>query len=87
LEPHATAQVVFLTAAGPSRMAVLETISAYQNRASVEQAFAKARTRAEIEMRQLGVDSEQLAKYQRLLSFLLYPHIPAGWDKYLGSQP
>jgi cyclic beta-1,2-glucan glucanotransferase len=75
LEPHATAQVVFLTAAGPTRQAVLEAISTYQNRASVEQAFAKSRTRAEIEMRQLEVDSEQLALYQKMLSFLLYPYI------------
>ena len=75
LEPHATAQVVFLTAAGSSRQAVLDTISAYQNRASVELAFAKARAQSEIEMRQLEIDSEQLARYQKILSYLFYPHI------------
>ena len=71
---HETVELVYLSAAGPSRQAVQDALVRYGGPAQVARAFDAARARSELELRALGLDSAALAEIQLLLSSLLYPH-------------
>lgn len=73
LEPHTHAQVAYLTLVAASRDEGLAIARRYQAWAEVERAFDQARTQCEIELRQLGLDTSDLAGIDQLLSVLLYP--------------
>jgi cyclic beta-1,2-glucan synthetase len=74
LEPHETTQVTFITLAARSRQKALALCSRYQTSRAINQAFDQARSRAEIELRQLGLATTDLEHIQHLLSALVYPH-------------
>ncbi len=74
LEPHGKAQVTYLTMAAGSRSKILELATRYQPWSMQERAFAMARSRADLELRQLELTTPDLQHIQELLSLLLYPH-------------
>lgn len=74
LAPHGKAQVTYLTMAAGSRSKILELATRYQPSSMQERAFAMARSRADVELRQLDLTTPDLQHIQDLLSLLLYPH-------------
>ncbi|MBI4786241.1 MAG: cellobiose phosphorylase [Chloroflexi bacterium] len=74
LQPHASAQVSFITLASSSREKALELVRRYQEPRVIELAFVQARARAEAELRQLDLTATELEQMDQLLSVLLYPH-------------
>ena len=74
LEPHGTAQVAFLTMAAGSRSKIVELATRYQPWSMQERSFAMARSRADVELRQLELAADDLEHIQDLLSVLMYPH-------------
>ena len=73
LEPHTTATLAFLSAAGVNRADVMTSIEKYRDWAQVDRSFRLAEAQSELEMRQLEVDGDTLQRFQQLLSLLLYP--------------
>ena len=74
LGPYASVQVAYLTAAARSRQEAVTLGRRYQAWSAIRRAFEGAHSHAEIELRQLGINSAQLEQFMRLLSVLLYPH-------------
>jgi cyclic beta-1,2-glucan synthetase len=74
LEPHATAQVAYVTLAAGSRAEALALARRYRAFRAIGRAFDQARAQSEQELRQLGLGASHLEDFQRLLSALLYPH-------------
>lgn len=74
IEPHSTSRLAYLTAAAKSKELTLGLIARHQSWGAIERVFGKARNQAEIELRQLGLDTVQLPRIQHLLSGLLFPH-------------
>ncbi|CAG0946396.1 partial cyclic beta-1,2-glucan synthetase, partial [Anaerolineae bacterium] len=73
LQPHASAQVCFITLAGKSRDQTLELADRYQDLRVIVRAFEQAHVRAELELSQLNLTAPELESIQQLLSALLYP--------------
>ncbi|MEO8608430.1 MAG: glucoamylase family protein [Chloroflexota bacterium] len=73
LEPHATAQVAYITIAADSRAKVLSLAHAYQLSTTIDPAFDHARYQSELELRRLDLNTPQIEIFQKLLSALLYP--------------
>jgi cyclic beta-1,2-glucan synthetase len=74
IEPHTTIKLAFLTTATDSRTDALSTLEKFQDWHVVTRAFDQARSSSEIELRQLGIESLVLQRFQKLLSVLQYPH-------------
>ncbi|MHB0858694.1 MAG: GH36-type glycosyl hydrolase domain-containing protein [Anaerolineae bacterium] len=74
VEPHASVRVAYLTLAGESRRAVLNTARTYQTWSSIDRTFDQARVRVQSDLRQQGFSDEQVRHAQQLLSALIYPH-------------
>ena len=74
LQPGQTVQLAFLTLAADSRPKLLDMAGRYQSLPSIEHAIDLARSRAELELRQLSLTTVELERIQMLLSSLLYPH-------------
>jgi cyclic beta-1,2-glucan synthetase len=74
LDPHGSLQLAFVTAAGSSRQEVLDLSGRYGAWGALNRAFDQARAHAEVELRQLGIKTDQLRLIQELLSLLIYPH-------------
>ena len=75
LETHASCQVAFITAAAGRREEVLRSIRRYQSWQVIRRSFEQARLAAEVELRQLGLDTSKVQVIERLLSLMLYPHL------------
>ncbi|HEX9115954.1 MAG TPA: glucoamylase family protein [Anaerolineae bacterium] len=73
LQPGETVQLAFLTLAADSRAKLLEVAGRYQSWPAIEHAIGQARSRAELELRQSGLSTVELERFQTLLSALLYP--------------
>ena len=73
LDPRASVTLAVITLAAEHR-AALHLAQRYQTWVTIERAFLHARSSAEQELHQLGLDSEALEHIQRVLSGLLYPH-------------
>ncbi|MCL4393717.1 MAG: hypothetical protein M1482_02705 [Chloroflexi bacterium] len=73
LEPHASAQVCFVTLAAGSRERAHALARRYQDGRVIVRAFEQARARAEAELQQLSLTMADLVRIQALLSALLYP--------------
>jgi cyclic beta-1,2-glucan synthetase len=73
LQPHASAQVSFITAAARSRDDVLMLAQRYQDTRMIVRAFDQARVRAELELNQLDLTVTDLEQIEQLLSALIYP--------------
>jgi cyclic beta-1,2-glucan synthetase len=74
LPPHGSVQIAFITLVARSRDEVLEQAARFSTWSPVERAFEGARAAAEVELQQLGLNSVQLPRLQRLLSACLFPH-------------
>lgn len=72
--PHSTATVAFMTLAAADRAAVLQVIEKYHDWARIDDAFQSAKSQSEMEMRRLELDSDDLQRFQRLLSLLCFPY-------------
>src|SRR5690606_36654445 len=66
LEPHTSAEFVFLTFAAGSRAELLELAGRYARWQAIERAFASARACSEQELRQLEMPSPALHITQKL---------------------
>jgi cyclic beta-1,2-glucan synthetase len=73
LEAHASCQVAFLTIAASRREEVLALARRYQSWQVIRRSFERARLAAEVELRQLSLDTPKLQVIERLLSLMLYP--------------
>jgi len=74
LQPHASAQVSFITLAASSREKALGLARRYQDGRVIVRAFEQARARTKSELRQLELTTTDLERTQQLLSTLLYPY-------------
>ena len=74
LQAGETRHLAFLTVAAASRAEVLALVGRYQTWAAVEHAIGQARSRSELELRQSGLSTVELERFQTLLSALLYPY-------------
>jgi len=73
LQPHASAQVSFITLAARSRDKALTLAQRYRDARTIERAFEQARVRAELELNQLDLTVTDLEQIEQLLSALMYP--------------
>ncbi|HMN27403.1 MAG TPA: glucoamylase family protein, partial [Caldilineaceae bacterium] len=73
LAPHQVVQLAVLTVSAPTRETLLALLRRYRNWSTVDRTFARARSAAETEMRELNLTSAALEQFQRLLSLLFYP--------------
>ncbi len=74
LEPYGRVSVAFLTLAARSRSETLLLSERYQDWAVLERAVELSRRQNELALRQLDLDTPELAQMQQVLSLLLYPH-------------
>jgi cyclic beta-1,2-glucan synthetase len=74
LGPYATREVAYLTVAARSREEILALIERYQDWSRLELAFDQALSRSDLELRNLDLTPDDLQRFDRLLSALLYPH-------------
>lgn len=70
---HSTVEVAYITIAGATEEEVIALARRYRQWGQIDQAFNQSRYRGERELRNLGLDSSDIARFQRLLSALLYP--------------
>ena len=73
LQPHASAQVSFITLAARSRENALTLVQRYRDAPTIDRAFDQARVRAELELTQLDLTVSDLEQIEQLLSALIYP--------------
>jgi cyclic beta-1,2-glucan synthetase len=74
LDAREQREIAFVTVAGSSREAVLDLIHKYARGESVARAFEMAWTRAQLDLRFLGVGQAAANRFQELASQLLYPN-------------
>ena len=67
-------ELAFVTSAADSRYDVLAQIARYDGWDAIERVSTHAHAQAEKELRQLALESEELAQMQQLLSALIYPN-------------
>jgi cyclic beta-1,2-glucan synthetase len=72
LEPHATAHVAILTVVAGSRAQALTLANRYSSWSAIASAFDSASRQSELALRELKLDTAQLALIERMLSALLY---------------
>jgi cyclic beta-1,2-glucan synthetase len=73
LGAHATIELAFITTAGRTRYDVLDQVRRYHGWEAIARVAIQAQAQAEMELRQLALDSETLACMQQMLSALIYP--------------
>jgi cyclic beta-1,2-glucan synthetase len=74
LAPGQSADLVFLTAAGPSEGAVLSSLESLASSRRIEWALEQARSRSAAEARDLGIRDGEMREMADLLSLVLAPH-------------
>lgn len=74
LKPHESVRLAFLTGVAPSRAQAIALAKRYHNWHVIDRAFDHARARAELELHRLRIGTPQIARFQRMLSALLYPN-------------
>jgi cyclic beta-1,2-glucan synthetase len=72
LAPGETVEVTFSTAAGSSEAAVLRALDTLSSPRRIEWAFGRARTRSDIELRELGMQAGEAAELAEALSLVLW---------------
>ncbi|SDI48699.1 GH36-type glycosyl hydrolase domain-containing protein [Pseudomonas panipatensis] len=70
--PGKVARVAFWTVVASSREALLDLIDKHHERNAFERAKTLAWTQAQVELRDLGIDPEEAADFQRLAAPILY---------------
>ena len=74
LQAGETQQLAFLTVAAASRAELLALVGRYHTWPAIEHSIGQTRSRSELELRQSGLSTVELERFQTLLSALLYPH-------------
>ena len=74
LEPHATARLAYITLVARSRQEALTLATRYRAWPRAQRAFDQARSYSELELQRLNLTTPEVARIQKLLSVLLYPH-------------
>ncbi|MGE5598922.1 MAG: GH36-type glycosyl hydrolase domain-containing protein, partial [Bacteroidota bacterium] len=74
IEPGQSMRLAFVTVAGESRRTVLDLVGKYGNPGAARDALEMAWTRAQLELRHLGIEAEDARSYQELASHALYPN-------------
>lgn len=74
LPPHGTLRLAYVTLAARTHQEALKLAAHYATWSPIELAFQAARSEAEAELQQLGLNAQQLPRIQRLLSACLFPH-------------
>jgi cyclic beta-1,2-glucan synthetase len=74
LDPRDRVELVFVTAAGSTREAVLDLLHKYLRPEAAGRAFEMAWTRAQLEFRFLGIGPGAAHRFLKLASQLLYPN-------------
>jgi cyclic beta-1,2-glucan synthetase len=74
LEPYGRITVAYLTFVSHSRADLLALATRYKDWGMVERAVELARRQNDHALRQLGIETPELARIQQTLSRLLYPH-------------
>ena len=72
LEPHDSVQLAFMTIAAGTRQQAIALAGRYHSWHLIERAFDQARSQSEVELRQLGLNTPQLERIERVLSALLF---------------
>ena len=72
IAPGETARIAFWLGVAPSRAEVLALVGKYRDAAAFERVKALARTHAEAQLRDLGLESEEAELFQRLANRVLY---------------
>jgi len=73
LQPHTATRVAFISAAAEYREQALELTRQLNTWTSIDQILTHSQLDFDRGVRQIGLDSPQLIRAQRILSFLLYP--------------
>ena len=73
LKPHEAVTFNFLTLAAETREEAVEIANKYRDEMRINNTFAIAETSSERVLQSIELDSPTLAKYQQLLSHILYP--------------
>lgn len=76
LDPYEGTTLAFVTIAARSRQQAIELAQRYRDWATIARAFDLARSRIELELRQLDLSAQQMRNAQRLLSALICPCTP-----------
>lgn len=74
IEPGQRVQIAFVTAVGNTREEAIKFIEKYNNLANCHRALEMAWTHAQLELRHLRIQQEELQLFQKLASRILYPH-------------
>ncbi|MDW7753744.1 MAG: glucoamylase family protein [Brevefilum sp.] len=74
LKPNETIHLYFLTIAAENLNKTRDLAKSYQNTIKVENAFSSSESYSEKLLRAMDLSSDQLSKYQKLLSNLIYPN-------------
>lgn len=82
--------VIFWTIAAPKRDELDRAIERYRHPDAFAQELVQAWTRTQVQMRHLGITSQQAASFQHLARYLIYPDMPLRSDQetlQAGLQP
>ncbi|MDY6846815.1 MAG: glucoamylase family protein [Chloroflexota bacterium] len=74
LKPNETIHLHFLTLAAENIEGTKTLAKSYQNPIIVENAFSSSESYSEKLLRSMDINSNQLSKYQKLLTYLIYPN-------------
>ncbi|NLG85025.1 MAG: DUF3131 domain-containing protein, partial [Firmicutes bacterium] len=74
IEPGRRVQVAFVTVAAPDRAGVLRLLEKYRELAAINAAVEMAWSNAQLDIRHLRVDPEEVHSFQELGSHILYPN-------------
>nr|WP_246013456.1 glucoamylase family protein [Pigmentiphaga humi] len=72
IPPGGAASVAFWTVIAPSRPELLELIDRHHDRSAFDRAATLAWTQAQVQLRHLGMDSDEAADFQRLAAPIIY---------------
>ena len=70
--PGGSVSVAFWTVVAPERSALLDLIDRHHDRSAFDRAATLAWTQAQVQLRHLGMDSDEAADFQRLAASVLY---------------
>ncbi len=80
LGPNTSVQLAYMTLAGETFEQIESLASRYADWYSIDRIFGRARSRSELELKQLELSTAELENVQKLLSFLIYPGGTIGAD-------
>lgn len=72
IPPGGSVSIVFWTVVAPGRAELLELIDRHHDRSAFDRVATLAWTQAQVQLRHLGMDSEEAADFQRLAAPILY---------------